>query len=306
MNKKMLNINDKETFLKIQENMIKEMDEHLEKISLKEMLKGLDKEPFYVLKHIFETISKGLYDSKDGKSCLSKYVRIIKENSSLKKAFAIMENMTRPQTISSSDIFVNENISFANSIDKKEYSEGLKKLSNIVKEAIEICKIKSSDLGKIISESNNQVSVSTDYIINNKKSLQNIAEYSNNVSVLMESVKKNIKEEDKEKNEAKTAKELFSDINESIKGLSAEEKNAIQELSLSTMAGKDGKDVFEAFKEKCEKLLEEAIENSEDIKSIARFQNMQEQIKKRAFNVETLNEDVLNFARLYETLKEDE
>ena len=95
-------------------------------------------------------------------------------------------------------------------------------------------------------------------------------------------------------------------INESISGLGKEEANAVKDLTLISLSGKDGKEIYETYKNKCKDILEEAVKNEEALETRSRFQRMLGQINERNYNKSTLNEDVLNFARLYATLKENE
>ena len=162
-------------------------------------------------------------------------------------------------------------------------------------------------LEELIKESETDEAEAIDYLINNRKTLKNIAEYTNKVSTLTESVKnKRIFKSEDALSESLNISDLLNMINESVSGLGKEEANAVKDLTLISLSGQDGKEIYETYKNKCKDILEEAVKNEEALETRSRFQRMLGQINERNYNKSTLNEDVLNFARLYATLKENE
>ena len=304
---KKLNFKDKETFKKLQESLMDVMNNRYNELCLNELKENLTSAPLYTTKHIFESISKDFYNTPKGKKILKEYVDTIKKNNSLRKAFIIFENMNKPQSVLSPDLFVNENLSFMQEIKLSEYKAGLKKINNIIRESIELAALNTEELEELIKESETDEAEAIDYLINNRKTLKNIAEYTNKVSTLTESVKnKRIFKSEDALSESLNISDLLNMINESVSGLEKEEANAVKDLTLISLSGKDGKEIYETYKNKCKDILEEAVKNEEALETRSRFQRMLEQINERNYNKSTLNEDVLNFARLYATLKENE
>lgn len=304
---KKLNFKDKETFKKLQESLMDVMNNRYNELCLNELKENLTSAPLYTTKHIFESISKDFYNTPKGKKILKEYVDTIKKNNSLRKAFIIFENMNKPQSVLSPDLFVNENLSFMQEIKLSEYKAGLKKINNIIRESIELAALNTEELEELIKESETDEAEAIDYLINNRKTLKNIAEYTNKVSTLTESVKnKRIFKSEDALSESLTISDLLNMINESVSGLGKEEANAVKDLTLISLSGKDGKEIYETYKNKCKDILEEAVKNEEALETRSRFQRMLGQINERNYNKSTLNEDVLNFARLYATLKENE
>lgn len=304
---KKLNFKDKETFKKLQESLMDVMNNRYNELCLNELKENLTSAPLYTTKHIFESISKDFYNTPKGKKILKEYIDTIKKNNSLRKAFIIFENMNKPQSVLSPDLFVNENLSFMQEIKPSEYKAGLKKINNIIRESIELAALNTEELEELIKESETDEAEAIDYLINNRKTLKNIAEYTNKVSTLTESVKnKRICKSEDALSESLNISDLLNMINESISGLGKEEANAVKDLTLISLSGKDGKEIYETYKNKCRDILEEAVKNEEALETRSRFQRMLGQINERNYNKSTLNEDVLNFARLYATLKENE
>ena len=304
---KKLNFKEKETFKKLQESLMDVMNNRYNELCLNELKENLTSAPLYTTKHIFESISKDFYNTPKGKKILKEYVDTIKKNNSLRKAFIIFENMNKPQSVLSPDLFVNENLSFMQEIKLSEYKAGLKKINNIIRESIELDALNPEELEELIKESETDEAEAIDYLINNRKTLKNIAEYTNKVSTLTESVKnKRIFKSEDALSESLNISDLLNMINESISGLGKEEANAVKDLTLISLSGKDGKEIYETYKNKCKDILEEAVKNEEALETRSRFQRMLGQINERNYNKSTLNEDVLNFARLYATLKENE
>ena len=304
---KKLNFKDKETFKKLQESLMDVMNNRYNELCLNELKENLTSAPLYTTKHIFESISKDFYNTPKGKKILKEYVDTIKKNNSLRKAFIIFENMNKPQSVLSPDLFVNENLSFMQEIKLSEYKAGLKKINNIIRESIELAALNTEELEELIKESETDEAEAIDYLINNRKTLKNIAEYTNKVSTLTESVKnKRIFKSEDALSESLTISDLLNMINESVSGLGREEANAVKDLTLISLSGQDGKEIYETYKNKCKDILEEAVKNEEALETRSRFQRMLGQINERNYNKSTLNEDVLNFARLYATLKENE
>ena len=299
---KKLNFKDKETFKKLQESLMDVMNNRYNELCLNELKENLTSAPLYTTKHIFESISKDFYNTPKGKKILKEYVDTIKKNNSLRKAFIIFENMNKPQSVLSPDLFVNENLSFMQEIKLSEYKAGLKKINNIIRESIELAALNTEELEELIKESETDEAEAIDYLINNRKTLKNIAEYTNKVSTLTESVKnKRIFKSEDALSESLTISDLLNMINESVSGLGKEEANAVKDLTLISLSGKDGKEIYETYKNKCKDILEEAVKNEEALETRSRFQRMLGQINERNYNKSTLNEDVLNFARLYAT-----
>ena len=304
---KKLNFKDKETFKKLQESLMDVMNNRYNELCLNELKENLTSAPLYTTKHIFESISKDFYNTPKGKKILKEYVDTIKKNNSLRKAFIIFENMNKQQSVLSPDLFVNENLSFMQEIKLSEYKAGLKKINNIIRESIELAALNTEELEELIKESETDEAEAIDYLINNRKTLKNIAEYTNKVSTLTESVKnKRIFKSEDALSESLNISDLLNMINESISGLGKEEANAVKDLTLISLSGQDGKEIYETYKNKCKDILEEAVKNEEALETRSRFQRMLGQINERNYNKSTLNEDVLNFARLYATLKENE
>ena len=304
---KKLNFKDKETFKKLQESLMDVMNNRYNELCLNELKENLTSAPLYTTKHIFESISKDFYNTPKGKKILKEYVDTIKKNNSLRKAFIIFENMNKPQSVLSPDLFVNENLSFMQEIKLSEYKAGLKKINNIIRESIELAALNTEELEELIKESETDEAEAIDYLINNRKTLKNIDEYTNKVSTLTESVKnKRIFKSEDALSESLTISDLLNMINESVSGLGKEEANAVKDLTLISLSGQDGKEIYETYKNKCKDILEEAVKNEEALETRSRFQRMLGQINERNYNKSTLNEDVLNFARLYATLKENE
>ena len=304
---KKLNFKDKETFKKLQESLMDVMNNRYNELCLNELKENLTSAPLYTTKHIFESISKDFYNTPNGKKILKEYVDTIKKNNSLRKAFIIFENMNKPQSVLSPDLFVNENLSFMQEIKLSEYKAGLKKINNIIRESIELAALNTEELEELIKESETDEAEAIDYLINNRKTLKNIAEYTNKVSTLTESVKnKRIFKSEDALSESLNISDLLNMINESVSGLGKEEANAVKDLTLISLSGQDGKEIYETYKNKCKDILEEAVKNEEALETRSRFQRMLGQINERNYNKSTLNEDVLNFARLYATLKENE
>ena len=304
---KKLNFKDKETFKKLQESLMDVMNNRYNELCLNELKENLTSAPLYTTKHIFESISKDFYNTPKGKKILKEYVDTIKKNNSLRKAFIIFENMNKPQSVLSPDLFVNENLSFMQEIKLSEYKAGLKKINNIIRESIELAALNTEELEELIKEAKTDEAEAIDYLINNRKTLKNIAEYTNKVSTLTESVKnKRIFKSEDALSESLTISDLLNMINESVSGLGKEEANAVKDLTLISLSGQDGKEIYETYKNKCKDILEEAVKNEEALETRSRFQRMLGQINERNYNKSTLNEDVLNFARLYATLKENE
>lgn len=304
---KKLNFKDKETFKKLQESLMDVMNNRYNELCLNELKENLTSAPLYTTKHIFESISKDFYNTPKGKKILKEYIDTIKKNNSLRKAFIIFENMNKPQSVLSPDLFVNENLSFMQEIKPSEYKAGLKKINNIIRESIELAALNTEELEELIKESETDEAEAIDYLINNRKTLKNIAEYTNKVSTLTESVKnKRICKSEDALSESLNISDLLNMINESVSGLGKEEANAVKDLTLISLSGQDGKEIYETYKNKCKDILEEAVKNEEALETRSRFQRMLGQINERNYNKSTLNEDVLNFARLYATLKENE
>lgn len=301
---KSINLTNSSDLKKLQKEMISVLDNRIKEAELSEAVKNIDTLSFGDLRCIFESIADKLYDTKKGKSIIRKYASTIKENKSLKNYYLISECIRQPQNVTDSFIFLSESLSLSNSIAKKEFNEGMKKMSDIVKSAVIEAKMSKEDLLNTI-ESNKILNESINYVLTNKKSIKNLAEYASHVSTLNEHIKNNNVNTDT-LTESKDAKFLFQDLQESLNNSSLEiwENQAIADIALCQLSNSNKEDLFEQYKSKCLSTLTAILESEKNVEDISRLSTMKEQLSLKEYSEENLKEDILKLAKLNYTLSE--
>ena len=257
----------------------------------------LSKKSFGYLKETFETLSPVLFESNEGKRIINKYTKTIRGSKNLSSLHSLYESIRKAGKDTDADFFVNSITESFLCLDKKSLNEDKKKLGRVIAEAyLYASKNEDVTLPAEKEELNNAVK----FISENKKTAKNLAEYSDAVKVIKETILKNdVKRTTaSSKNLDEIAESLIKEFNEKYSGkLTPEEINLIREVSKSS----DKEELFNQYKESCQAKISEAKENfvkNGDNESAKRLSVVLEQISGKAFSTETINEDILALVNL--------
>jgi hypothetical protein len=193
-----------------------------------------------------------------------------------------------------------EAVSLIGDIDKKEYVKSLNKLSEVFSNAYaELCDSKSNDDLQSMLEENSVFDNSVEYIMFNKKSPKNLAEYNSKLS----NIKKQIADGkgyvfSESKNLDTMVDELVENFNKKFAG---QLDNDVVGLVKEMFEGKDKEVIFNKYKEVCLNKLNETkkgFEEKGDNGSSERLNTIIERIDKKVYNPETVNNDLYNLIEI--------
>ena len=288
---------------RLKESLNDVIDKRITKMKLEECINSFNSLSFACLNEIFKNTVDKLYETKEGKRLIKKYVKTIKESNDLKKVYSIYNIVNSPNKINDGTLFIKESISLIKEIDKKNYGDSLSSISDIVKECAVSANLDTEAIENIKDKYHGSISESLDYVLFNKMGMNNIVEYTNGLSRITNFINENKKHENDLMVEGKSICELIGDFDKLFTNdIEIWESTAIKDISLAELSGKDKKGVFEEYKSECLSIIEENL-NEKDAENSSRFQGMKEKLLKKEFNSDTIVEDILMLSELKHVLK---
>lgn len=290
-------------FQRLKESLNDVIDKRITKMKLEECINSFNSLSFACLNEIFKNTVDKLYETKEGKRLIKKYVKTIKESKDLKKVYSIYNIVNSPNKINDGTLFIKESISLIKEIDKKNYGDSLSSISDIVKECAVSANLDTETIEKLKDKYHGSINESLDYVLFNKMGINNIVEYTNGLSRITNFINENKKHENDLMVEGKSICELIGDFDKLFTNdIEIWESTAIKDISLAELSGKDKKSVFEEYKSECLSIIEENL-NEKDAENSSRFQGMKEKLLKKEFNSDTIVEDILMLSELKYVLK---
>ena len=290
-------------FQRLKESLNDVIDKKITKMKLEECINSFNSLSFACLNEIFKNTVDKLYETKEGKRLIKKYVKTIKESNDLKKVYSIYNIVNSPNKIDDGTLFIKESMSLIKEIDKKNYNDSLSSISDIVKECVVSTNLDIETIEKLKSKYYGSINESLDYVLFNKMGINNVVEYTNDLSRITNFINENKKHENDLMVEGKSICELIGDFDKLFTNdIEIWESTAIKDISLAELSGKDKKDIFEEYKSECLSIIEENL-NEKDAENSSRFQGMKEKLMKKEFNSDTIVEDILMLSELKHVLK---
>lgn len=296
------NINDYKTLESLnafRQEINEACDKRAEVIITTDRANELSKKSFGYIKESIEALAPELFGSKSGRSLLSKYASLVKSNNSLSSMQMLYENIRKTNKSSDVDFFINSMASTDWNIDKKDLKEGLDKIGDVLAKAYITVGKDTAD--SLLPEENVALNSAVQYIVENKKTSKNLANYSAAVKVLRESIEKNENTGNVFENkslDASVISKLLEAYNEKYgTELTDEEKAIIKEVADS----KTPKDVFNKYKNSCMEKVSEVKNTfvaSGDKESVKRLDSIFEQVSKKEYSPETIGEDICNLVEI--------
>lgn len=296
-------IRDLKTLKEIDEfrNSIDEaINEQEENIRANEFISSLKDKSFGFIKENFENLSNELFKTKKGRAIINNYVSCVKTNQPLVKMHQIYECIRKADKDGDVDSYLNEAISLIGGVDKKNYGESMSKLVNVFTEAYnELRKNSSNEDIQLMFENKDGFYNSVDFVMLNKKSPKNLAEY----TAKMSNIKKQIDEGIGYKvEESKDIDTMVDELMENFNRKYANQlENGVVELVKEMFVNENKESVFNKYKEQCINKLNETkkgFDESGDTDSSTRLTTIIERINKKTYNPETVNNDIYNLIEI--------
>lgn len=281
----------------LKENFNNVINEHISRAKNKEAVSNVDTNNVGEMKYIFENISDKLYEDRDGKSVIKKYVKTIKENTGLKNFYTLFETIKNINGVNDSSVFLNEAVKLSKKITKSEEN----KLRDIIKEGVRLSNMSNDELKSIMEDYTSNIDREISTILLEKCTPKNVLEYSNSIDKVRTMLGDRC-------NTVNESKEDPKEIVEKLNGLVDEsfeqwERDVIRDVSLYTVANKDKSELFENYKNECLNLINETLEQCESVEEKSRFETMSESLTKKEYSEENFTTDIMKLSELKETLK---
>lgn len=293
-------------------NNIEELDSHVKafneavdnarkKLVCESKANALLGKSFGYIKESFENFSPVLFESKEGRKLINDYTALVKADKNLSTIHNVYESIRKVNKNADVNFFVESLSNEALSIEKKNLDKSVAKLAVILKEAYLTIGNRADNL---LPESKGSFDRAVEFIVENKKSVKNLSNYSSAVKVIREAIEKNdginIFEE---KNLDEIAEALMKEYNEKFTDqLSEEEKAVVKEIAESEKPS----EIFNKYKEQCKAKLSEAKSNFDiknDSESAIRVSAIFEQVSNKVYNEDTVGDDVcklIEIAKIFE------
>lgn len=286
--------------IKFREELVKIFEGRIAKAKLNEELSSLKDLSLGGIKNVFEGITDKLYESKEGKKLIGQYVKTIQENKALSDVYSTYEIVYSSPNVTNPQMFLNEAISMAKGISKKDYQEGKNKLSEVVSKCV---KLSNSDASYVYecAHNNDKINEAVEYLLLNKKVYSNLPEYVNKFDVVCEALKNGMKPVI---DETSNHKELVAKLNEEISGLNEWETKAIQEISLALLSESDLSTIFDKYKNVCLESIDGQLNATTSKEEASHFESMKSQLMEKKYTKDSAYEDIFTLAELAQTLSE--
>lgn len=289
-----LNINNKETLLKLQEQMNKVFDEKIEILSLKESIDKIDTISFIQCKNVFEGISDKLFETKKGKKIIGKYIKLLSENEELRTLNTLYEKIVNKDDCEQSYYFINECINEIGKFTTEALNNKISLLKNVLKECVYQSNIKHEELDSLM-EYKNDMDKNLSFIMENKRSLKNIDDYTKSIYQVCESISNNKRNDDIIVNVTNVSDYHEFMTNENV---SETDKEFMNDCIKASLNEDEMKNTFVKYKNVCIEKLSNKISLCETKEDEIRFTTMKSNLEKKEFIKEHFDEDLINLYEL--------
>ena len=269
------------------------LEEKIREAENEELLENVKKLSLPSLVELFEEVSMGLTDSKDGEKVIRKYVKEIKGNKSLLEAYSFTKSVKSGKSVKDADVYMRllSNRLYETVKGKLDTSG----LSAIVEEAVRINGVYSGNVRTIIETGGSAINKDIEYLIEgaNRK---NLLDMSNHISSLIENIEKdsgNIMSENVVGNSAEIMKELKEMTSDAY---------ALRLMEQFAESDSD-KAVFDKEKERCLTMISEVKDRKGDAEK-ERFASLMEGLSAKEYSSDTFAEDMSRMAELSRLITE--
>lgn len=248
---------------------------------------------FGISNFIFEDALPKIF--KKNKKAVKEFIQTIKEDKNLKSEFLFYKSLQNYNKDLDVKEYINEALDLAlNNIDLKTVGASNEKLSNIISKY----NLRPSE---VISEASERLYESCDYLLTHKKSLLNLAKFNSNIKEVSSYIENNINE-NTDKSKGITDIASFNDKYSKI--LNKEEKKFVKQIIESKENNDTEKQetLFNKMKNECLELMSEMKKNATDEDKDG-LEAIEEQIRNKQFNSNTIVEDIAKFLEIKDVLK---
>ena len=229
-------------------------------------------------------------NNRNGKKFINEVSNLIKSNKVLKEQFNIYNSICNKKNVSNPESYVDgvlECVSKLN-INKSDIRKANEQLIDLIESNANVNKLLDidDDTLKLYEE--------IDFILTNKKSINNIDEYNKIKNNLVEKFDRDNKDNSDNNVVTENYETSLSEITEKYKDLTDDELKLIERIISSD---NDKSSLFEEYKSETIGNIDEAIKSASD-EDKGQWLNIKETLSEKKYNKDTLIDDVLKFVEI--------
>ena len=245
---------------------------------------------FSIIYNVFEQNMDRLLETKKGKQIIKEGYDLIKSNKILNEQFKIYDFFEKTGKKPNTKEFVNESVSLVKKFNKTAIKENNEKFIRFIK------KNKLDEYVEIPEETENLYEA-IEYVVLNKKTLDNVNEFLNAQKVITEHIEKNNVEENQNK-------VTFENFNEKLENKQVEIDENINDdekklLDMFVNNKTNKRQVFENFKHNTLEKIQDVIDNSTEESDKESWKQVYESINSKSYS-QKLTENIINCAEMME------
>lgn len=271
----------------IKETFLAECKKREQKILVSNILGKVDN--FCTAQNMFESMIVPLMKEKGGKQLINKYVKVIKENTSLKTLYAYSEGLKDNNTSDTKKAYITEALSLSNPIKYNEYVKGVGNIVNLIAEAFAI--LGDEYVLENVSYDENRATIGNSllYLATTKKNIKNLNEYISHMDVVSEIITEN----------NTNSVDIDLTLGEIVSEMTQKMISNVENI-FST----DNKEkTFCECKEMCLNLISQQIQKNSDKEVLDKLHEMENKLTNKHYVFETFTKDMLYMTELQDVLK---
>lgn len=252
---------------------------------------------FGIIYNIFENNAKRLFNGKNFKksTVIKDIIKTIKNDKILQEQFNIYNTLSHKVVEGDTEFYLNEALSLLPTFNKKDVITANNKL---------IKKIRKGGLDENIKidETKRNLYEAIEYVILNKKKLNNIEEYNKNRQTIKESIDSN--QENSFKNTTNMSKEAYYNQISTIFEKYTNRKNEMEDRLFEEIKNGEGQSVFEKYKTQAIELISEEITKTDNIADKMDWNAVLTKTTLKQYDENKLLEDTHSFISIINLLTE--
>lgn len=289
---KLKNIYTESELEELRKSLNESIDDRKEELRRLKRANYMQGQNFGYIKENFENLSTVLFESKDGRELIGRFIDTVKNDKTLSRLYSIFEGIRNSHNGCDVDSVVNIIKEACLKMPNKNTQPSTAKVGKLLAEAYFLAGDKADAL---ISESNPRLNWAINYLAENKPKMGNVVTYSSAVEIVKESVKQNADRHDVNENTGKNIEIMVSEFNAKYAGILNPEE---QVMFKKIMEASDKNATFVEFQEKCINSLTEARDATPEKESAGRIDEVINKVREKSFNDDTYVTDIYNMMEI--------
>lgn len=290
--KNVKNIYTESELEELRKSLNESIDDRKEELRRLKRANYMQGQNFGYIKENFENLSTVLFESKDGRELIGRFIDTVKNDKTLSRLYSIFEGIRNSHNGCDVDSVVNIIKEACLKMPNKNTQPSTAKVGKLLAEAYLLAGDKADSL---ISESNPRLNWAINYLAENKPKMGNVVTYSSAVEIVKESVKQNADRHDVNENTGKNIEMMVSEFNAKYAGILNPEEQA---MFKKIMEASDKNATFVEFQEKCINSLTEARDATPEKESAGRIDEVINKVREKSFNDDTYVTDIYNMMEI--------